>query len=294
MAQSAICNPQFLVSGDAARLQQVIWNLLSNAVKFTPTGGRVEVRLATDAGTDETDKPSASSAPKSVAQITVMDTGRGIAPDFLPHVFDHFRQESVATTRLFGGLGLGLAIVRHLIELHGGTIQVDSPGEGQGATFTVRLPLLQRTEDGGRRTEDLALSTQHSALSTPLAGLQVLIVDDDTDTRDFVEFVLEQAGARVMTVATAGEALMVFNRMKPDVLLSDIGMPEMDGYMLMQQVRALPPAQGGQILAIALTAYAAEIDYQRAIAAGFQKHISKPVEPANLVKVIANLVGQRD
>jgi PAS domain S-box-containing protein len=257
-----------LVQGDSTRLQQVIWNLLSNAVKFTPTGGQVNIRL------ERLD---------SFAQITVSDTGQGIEPDFLPYVFEYFRQANATTTRKFGGLGLGLAIVRHLVELHGGTVAVESAGVGRGATFTVRLPLMPIQ----------AIAHQNSPLSEPLStlsGTQVLVVDDEPDSRDFVGFVLEQAGATVLAASTAAEALTMLVRFKPTVLLSDIGMPDMDGYMLMQQVRALPPEQGGQVRAIALTAYAGDFNQQQALAAGFQKHISKPVEPEKLIQVISSLI----
>uniref|UniRef100_B8HTL5 Circadian input-output histidine kinase CikA n=1 Tax=Cyanothece sp. (strain PCC 7425 / ATCC 29141) TaxID=395961 RepID=B8HTL5_CYAP4 len=256
-----------LVAGDSTRLQQVVWNLVSNGVKFTPAGGRVAVRLE---------------QLEQQAQITISDTGKGIAPDFLPHVFDYFRQEDGATTRKFGGLGLGLAIVRHLVELHGGTIQAHSPGEGLGATFTVRLPLLPTQPN------------RPSALPAPehppdLAGIQVLVVDDDTDTRDLVIFLLEQAGATVLSAASASEALLSLSQTQPDLLISDIGMPEMDGYMLLRQVRALPTDQGGEIPAIALTAYAGEIDHQQTLAAGFQHHIVKPVDPEVLIQTISLL-----
>ncbi|WP_306299017.1 ATP-binding protein [Nostoc sp. T09] len=261
------------VSGDATRLQQVVWNLLSNAVKFTPVGGRVEVRLEQVNGQ---------------AQITVSDNGKGISATFLPHVFDHFRQEDGATTRKFGGLGLGLAIVRHLVELHGGTVEVASAGEGLGAMFTVKLPLL-RTENRELRTENLAPSTQYSALR-PLEGLQILVIDDETDSREFVAFVLEQAGASVTTAATASAGFLAFTQSPPDVLISDIGMPDMDGYMLMRQVRRLPLEQGGQVKAIALTAYAGEGDQQQALHTGFQQHLAKPVEPDTLVRAIAKLL----
>jgi CheY-like chemotaxis protein len=259
------------VSGDASRLQQIVWNLLSNAIKFTPQGGRVDIRLERIG---------------SHAQITVSDTGKGIPTDFLPYVFDYFRQADATTTRKFGGLGLGLAIVRHLVELHGGTVQADSPGEGQGATFTVRLPLLlsQTESDRGNESPELSLDLQ---------GIEILVVDDDVDTREFVAFLLEQYGAQVTAVGSAKEALVALTQSLPDVLLSDIGMPEMDGYMLMQQVRTLPTEQGGQIPAIALTAYAGEMNYQQALSAGFQRHMSKPVEPAELVDAIASLAQCR-
>jgi PAS domain S-box-containing protein len=260
------------VLGDSTRLQQVVWNLLSNAVKFTPTGGRVEVQL------EEIEHQ---------AQITVRDTGRGIASTFLPHVFDYFRQADSTTTRTFGGLGLGLAIVRHLIELHGGTVSAESEGEGLGATFMVRLPLLG--QPGVERQEEPPLS-QCSTPAAPLAGVQILVVDDAEDSREFIAFVLEQAGAQVKTAASAAEAFSVLTRTKFDVLLSDIGMPEMDGYALMRQVRALLPEQGGQVKAIALTAYAGDFNQQQAFQAGFQRHLAKPIEPQALVQAIAQLI----
>lgn len=261
-----------LVSGDATRLQQVVWNLLSNAVKFTPEGGHVTVQL------EQVDHQ---------ARITVSDTGKGISPDFLPYVFDYFRQADSATTRKFGGLGLGLAIVRHLVELHGGTIQTNSPGEGLGATFTVNLPLMQVLP----KSEPPSQPPQQALT---LQGVYILIVDDDTDTRDFIEFLLQHAGAMVTTAASAEEALTALMQSQPDVLLSDIGMPDMDGYMLMQRVRALPPEQGGKTPAIALTAYAGEYDQHQALSVGFQRHLPKPVEPEKLVEVIVSLLNCAD
>ena len=257
------------VSGDSTRLQQVVWNLLSNAVKFTPTGGRVTVRL------EQVD---------TQAKITVSDNGKGIPSAFLPYVFDYFRQADSATTRKFGGLGLGLAIVRHLVELHGGTVQADSLGEGQGSTFIVELPLMSIS----------ATEHQQQQFSQPtlsLQGVRVLVVDDDTDTREFLVFLLEQAGASVISASSAGEALRELTQFKPDILLSDIGMPDMDGYMLMRQVRALPSEEGGQIPAIALSAYAGEMNQQQAIAAGFQRHLAKPVEPEELIRIITSFTA---
>jgi CheY-like chemotaxis protein len=221
------------------------------------------------------------------AQIQVSDTGKGISPDFLPHVFDYFRQADSTTTRKFGGLGLGLAIARNLVELHGGTVHAESPGVGQGATFTVRLPLMPTSP---KMNQDSRQSEQ----SLDLNGIKLLVVDDDASAREYFTFLLELHGANVTAVASAGEAFAALTESKPDVLLSDIGMPEVDGYMLIQQVRTLPPEQGGQIRAIALTAYAGEINYQQALSAGFQRHISKPVEPAKLIEVIANLVRQSE
>ncbi|MBW4516122.1 MAG: PAS domain S-box protein [Timaviella obliquedivisa GSE-PSE-MK23-08B] len=257
------------VSGDATRLQQVVWNLLSNAVKFTPTGGHVTVQLA---------------QVENQAQMTISDTGKGIPPNFLPYVFDYFRQEDGATTRQFGGLGLGLAIVRHLVELHGGTVQVTSPGEGLGATFTVKLPTMPVSSA-------MTVNRRSSEPSLDLNGIRVLVIDDETDSREFVAFVLEQAGARVTTATTASEGFAILTQSQPDVLLSDIGMPDMDGYMLMQQVRLLPPEQGGNVLAIALTAYAGDFNQQQALQAGFQQHLAKPIEPEALIRGIANLIN---
>ncbi|HEY9666508.1 MAG TPA: ATP-binding protein, partial [Coleofasciculaceae cyanobacterium] len=256
------------VAGDSSRLQQVVWNILSNAVKFTPKGGQVSIRVERLG---------------SHAQITISDTGKGISPEFLPHVFDYFRQADSTSTRTFGGLGLGLAIVHHLVELHGGSVQADSPGEGQGATFTVKLPLMPTQPETNQDDRQLEQSLN-------LNGIKVLVVDDDADSREFVSFVLEQEGANVTIASSAREALTALIECQPDVLLSDIGMPNIDGYMLIQQVRALPPEQGGRIKAIALTAYAGEINYQQALAAGFQQHLSKPVEPDELVATIANLI----
>ena len=264
----------------------MVWNLLSNAVKFTPEGGRVEVRLERVGEVGETvpTPPTSPTPPRTYAQLTISDTGKGIHPDFLPHVFDRFRQENASTTRQFGGLGLGLALVRYLIELHGGKVQADSPGEGQGATFTVQIPLMAQQSATVREAE-------RSKPSTDLGEVRILVVDDDASTLEFIAFLLELNGARVAAAASVHEAIAELTQFVPDLLLSDIGMPEVDGYTLMRQVRQLPPEQGGQVPAIALTAYAGEIDYQQAMAAGFQKHIAKPVEPDRLVKAIADLLN---
>jgi PAS domain S-box-containing protein len=277
-----------LVLGDATRLQQIVWNLLSNAVKFTPEGGQVEISLSSvsshlSLGNTEGSMTNDTGLTTNYAQITISDTGQGITPDFLPYVFDYFRQADGATTRKFGGLGLGLAIVRHLVELHGGTVRADSSGEGQGATFTLRLPLMPTSLQANQNER----SPQQSL---DLNDIKILIVDDEPDTRDLVAFVLEQQGAQVITATSAHEALFILPQDRPDVLLSDIGMPEMDGYMLIQQIRALAPDQGGQIPAIALTAYAGDTNQQQVLAAGFQKHISKPIEPEELVQAIVALV----
>ena len=260
------------VLGDSNRLQQVIWNLVSNAIKFTDIGGRVDIQLK---------------QVNSFAEVTVIDTGQGIHPNFLPYVFEYFRQADGATTRKFGGLGLGLAIVRHLVELHGGTVRVESAGEGQGATFTVKLPLMATPPQTNA-------DSKPSEPSLNLHGIKVLVVDDNADTREFIAFMLEMHGANVTTVTSAVEALATLTKYKADVLLSDIGMPEMDGYMLVRQLRALPCQQGGKIPAIALTAFAGEINYQKAIEAGFQRHVPKPIDPANLIETITDLVKQRE
>ncbi|MEH1766489.1 MAG: PAS domain S-box protein [Nostoc sp.] len=260
------------VMGDPNRLQQVVWNLLSNAVKFTPTGGRVEIRLM------EADNQ---------IQIQVSDTGKGIIPDFLPYVFDYFRQADGTTTRTFGGLGLGLAIVRKVVEMHGGKVQAESPGEQAGATFTVELPLLIRSEQvWGEENQSLSSESESSLL----ADTQVLVVDDEPDIRDLITFILQDYGVEVTAVASAQEALQALSESIPDVLISDIGMPKTDGYMLMREVRSRSPQQGGSVPAIALTAYAGEMNQQQALAAGFQMHISKPVDPDVLVKAIADLI----
>nr|ADN17836.1 multi-sensor hybrid histidine kinase [Gloeothece verrucosa PCC 7822] len=263
------------ILGDPARLQQIVWNLLSNAVKFTSTGGRVEVLL--------------ESVGQS-AQITVSDTGKGITSEFLPYVFDYFRQADSTTTRKFGGLGLGLAIVRHLVELHGGTVGAESPGENQGATFWVKFPLI--TSSFTKEDENVSISNIKETV-LPLADLEILVVDDDEDTRYFLAFALQQSGATVTTVGSASEALQVLVRSAPNVIVSDVGMPDMDGYMLIQQIRMLEAQQGREkIKAIALTAYAGEIDRQQALREGFQRHIIKPINPSVLIKTIVELSQQ--
>ncbi len=265
------------VLGDPARLQQVVWNLLSNAVKFTATGGRVNVRLE---------------CIDTHAQLTVSDTGKGITPDFLPHVFDYFCQGDNTTTRKFGGLGLGLAIARHLVEMHGGVIWVQSLGEEQGSTFTVRLPLIKNNATS--KYEVNANSATPVSAFPPLIGVKVLIVDDNADSRDFFSFVLEEFGATAIAVASAPEALEIIAQSEPDILLSDIGMPEINGYMLIEQIRALETQVGKEkIPAIALTAYAGEINQQQALQAGFQQHIVKPVAPEELLMAISSLIQDK-
>jgi len=263
------------VLGDPDRLQQVVWNLLSNAVKFTPPGGRVAVRLERVG---------------SLAQIQVSDSGKGISAEFLPYVFERFLQADSTSTRSYGGLGLGLAIVRYLVELHGGTVQAASPGEGQGATFTVSLPLIVR-DQSERDTPALSNCKREAVPYSALSGLRVLVVDDEADTLELLSTVFEQSGAKVTAVVSASEAMAALDQGQPDVLVSDIGMPGEDGYTLIQKVRARSPDQGGQTPAVALTAYARAEDCRRALAAGFQVHVAKPVNPDELVATVAKLTG---
>ncbi len=299
------------VLGDANRLQQVLWNLLSNAVKFTSAGGRVEISLSVassysafvnttgqtinDNGQMTNDKEQKTNDKEQItndkeqitnyAQITVTDTGKGIDPEFLPHVFDYFRQEDGTTTRRFGGLGLGLAIVRQLVELHGGIVWAESPGLNLGATFTIWLPL---NIDGQQRFAQ----TKPLEKETDLTGILVLVVDDEPDMQELAAFILTNAGARVITANSAMQALTLLNQSLPDLLLCDIGMPAMDGYALIRQIRKWAPEQGGTIPAIALTAYAGDIDYHQAMAAGFQRHIAKPIEREILLDAITRLLAE--
>jgi len=293
------------ILGDGNRLQQVVWNLLSNAVKFTPKGGRVEIRLervGKSAGwpVEQELQVEGSNQPPNLqhldpyVQIQVTDTGKGIASEFLPYVFERFRQENSSTTRSYGGLGLGLAIVRHLVELHGGTVSVKSPGEGLGTTFSVQLPLMSvLTEVSNQSPIHSTVEDEVPMDNLPaLEGLQVLVVDDEADARELLRTMLGQYGAQVTTVATAREVLEVLPRLRPNVLVSDIGMPGEDGYTLIRKVRAMDAEQGGQIPAVALTAYARAEDRIRALAAGFQQHIPKPVNSEELAVVVANLAGR--
>jgi len=259
------------------RVEPVVWNLLSNAIKFTPRGGRVQIR---------------SERVNSHLEIVVSDTGQGIASEFLPHVFDRFRQADQKTSRQHGGMGLGLAIVRHLVEMHGGTVRASSDGEGKGASFTVMLPiapLYQVDASGGRvhpGARDL-LPPPDSA--DRLDGLRILAVDDEPDTRELLKQGLEFLGAKVKVVGSAAEAIDSLRGSPPDILISDIGMPGTDGYDLIKQVRALPPDRGGKVPAIALTAYTRVEDRLHALRAGYDMHVPKPVELAELVAVAASV-----
>jgi PAS domain S-box-containing protein len=267
-----------LVRGDPNRLQQVLWNLLTNAVKFTPNGGRIQVVLE---------------RVNSHVEIMVEDTGIGIRAEFLPYVFDRFRQGDPTTTRRYGGLGLGLSIVKNLVELHGGIVRVKSPGEGQGCTFIVILPVSHvRSEDTARGQQPaIAGGDPLEAIELPrLAGVRVLVVDDEPDGRALILRVLEGRGAIAKPASSAEQALEMLSREKFDVLLSDIGMPDMDGYELMRRVQQLDAARAGPIPAIAVTAYARPEDRQRSLLAGYQMHLSKPIEARELVAGIASLL----
>ncbi|HXG86554.1 MAG TPA: ATP-binding protein [Pyrinomonadaceae bacterium] len=268
------------ISGDAGRLQQVIWNLLSNAVKFTPEGGEIEIKVGR-ALDDEN------------LEIVVRDTGSGIKPEFLPLVFDRFLQADGSTTRAHGGLGLGLAIVRHLVELHGGKVLAESEGEGRGATFTLKFPLAQtndrNTETGTESLTDDKNGDDALDFEGRLAGVEVLVVDDEADNLELIKTFLERCGARVAAAKSMPEALARLEQSAPDVLISDIGMPEADGYELIRAVRRLPPERGGGVPAVALTAYARLEDKTRALESGFQKHLSKPMEFAELVATVADI-----
>ncbi|BAU08574.1 response regulator [Fischerella sp. NIES-3754] len=334
-----------IVSGDPNRLQQVLWNLLNNAIKFTPSDGRVEVRLEVleengslemvqgrqggqgrqgrqgGQGKYHTPHTSPTSPSPAYAQITITDTGVGISSEFLPYVFDRFRQADGSITRNHGGLGLGLAIVRYLVEMHGGSVHADSPGVGQGATFSVKLPLLatqQAPQDQESKNQECAVATKtevnfpktpvlerwklkqteqitktafpSSVMESSLSGLQVLVVDDDTDTREYLTTVLQESGAEVTAVDSVQSALLIIAKSLPDVLISDISMPEEDGYTLIRKIRNLQPEQGRDLPAIALTAYARPQDCQQALDAGFQMYVSKPVEPNQLIHSVAKLM----
>ncbi len=257
-----------MVIGDAGRLQQVVWNLLSNAVKFTPEGGEVKIAVAVE---------------ENYANVQVTDTGKGIKAEFLPYVFEHFRQEDYSTTRQFGGLGLGLAIVRQVVDMHDGHVTVESPGENKGAIFTVQLPLAAVPDS-------LPLADAKAAPAS-LNGVHILVIDDEPDSREITSFVLEQANANVTVVASGQEALAALRDRVPDMLISDVGMPGMDGYMLMREIRQRPPELGGAVLAIALTAYAGDRDQQQSLAAGYHRHVTKPIDPSALIAAINDLLS---
>jgi signal transduction histidine kinase/CheY-like chemotaxis protein len=265
-----------LVWGDASRLQQIVWNLLTNAVKFTSRNGRVDVRLKRN---------------DTSVVLIVSDTGEGISPEFLPYIFDRFRQAEGTTTRQHGGLGLGLAIVRHLVEAHGGTVRAASKGVGKGATFTVTLPLIAVGRFGSDvEHADAGKKAADDRVSSILTEVRVLVVDDEADARELLTIALTQCGAEVRAAATVNAALDILDEWQPDLLVSDIGMPSEDGYQLIRRVRARESERGGAIPALALTGYASSEDAARALAAGYQTHMAKPVAPSELVAKVASLV----
>jgi signal transduction histidine kinase len=277
IALTADCAPELgSMDGDADRVRQVIWNLVSNAVKFTPAGGRVAVRARRDRGQ---------------VRLEVQDTGMGIEEGFLPHLFERFRQADSSSTRRHGGLGLGLAIVRHLVELHGGTVQAQSDGPGQGATFTVCLPVTAAPAAAAPSWPAAPAAVPEAARpsDTRLDGVRVLVVEDEPDTLDLVATILRERGAQVEAVSTTLDAREALTRTRPDVLLSDIGLPGEDGLALIRTVRGLSAEDGGQVPAVALTAYARDQDRAQALEAGFQAHLTKPIRPLDLVQVVANL-----
>ena len=268
------------ISGDADRLQQVVWNLLTNAVKFTPKGGRIQVKVHRIA---------------SHVEIVVSDSGVGINKEFLPHVFDRFRQADASSTRTHGGLGLGLSIVHQLVDLHGGSVSVHSEGEGEGATFTVVLPFVGVVSTQNEAEPHHPAQTDEiiSFDGLPsLRGLKILVVDDEADTRDLIREVLKSCGSEVITSPSAADALVALEQHQPDILISDLGMPDEDGYALISKIRALPSERGGHIPAAALTAYARAEDRMRVLRSGFQFHLPKPVDSAELVTVVASLAGR--
>lgn len=279
--ESAMDLEDCLVPGDPTRLQQIFWNLFNNAVKFTPEGGQVRVELARG---------------ESEISISVSDSGVGITPEFLPYIFDRFRQADGSTTRVHGGLGLGLSIVKHLVQLHRGTVEVESQGKDQGATFTVTLPTtsaaLTDTPENGASAE-LQGDTLPDGFSTVLEGLRILVVDDEVDSRDLVSAILTRCGSEVSCCESAAEALKAIRDWKPDLLVSDIGMPNEDGYSLIRKLRKMKSKRARQTPAVALTAYVTNEDREHALAAGFQLHIAKPIEPAALVLSIAAATGRK-
>lgn len=268
------------ISGDADRLQQIVWNLLTNAVKFTPKNGKIEVTVR---------------RMDSHVEIVVSDSGVGISKEFLPYVFDRFRQADASTTRLHGGLGLGLSIVRQLVDLHGGSVSVQSEGEGEGATFIITLPCVGVISDH-KEAEPIHPTYGDETISfeglPTLEGLKVLVVDDEADTRELIREVLKACGSEVIISRSAADALEALEQHQPDVLISDLGMPDEDGYSLISKIRALPPERGGQIPAAALTAYARAEDRMRVLRSGFQFHLPKPVDSAELITVVAGLAGR--
>jgi CheY-like chemotaxis protein len=265
-----------LISGDEARLQQVIWNLLSNAIKFTLRGGRVVVTLR---------------GQESQFEIEVSDTGEGIEPAVLPYVFDRFRQGDSGTTRTHQGLGLGLAIVRHIVELHGGRVDVASPGKGQGATFMISLPFVQPLRIAAVKSGREVVIPTRRPYAAALFGVRALVVDDDSDTRELLAEVLRSRGVVVTAASSVEEGLAALDREVPDILLSDIAMPDRDGFDLIRLVRERPADRGGQVPAVAITAYARPEDSERSLSSGYQMHVTKPVDMDELIATVASLTA---
>jgi CheY-like chemotaxis protein/two-component sensor histidine kinase len=274
---ATVLEPGVRVQGDANRLQQIFWNLFTNAIKFTPKGGNITV------ATERSD---------AEVRIKVIDNGIGITPEFLPYIFDRFRQADGSTTRAQGGLGLGLSIVRHLVDLHHGKVAVSSPGKQLGSTFTISLPVAVTAP--AQQSEPSQLEDSELLVKSPriLDGLKILVVDDDADTRDLVSTILTRCGSEVRCSESAAEALLAFQEWSPDLLVSDIGMPQEDGYGLIRRLRKLKSRRAKQIPALALTAYATDEDRTLALAAGFQMHLTKPIEPESLVSSIAAALGR--
>jgi CheY-like chemotaxis protein len=265
------------ISGDPARLQQIVWNLLSNAVKFSSGGGRISIVLE---------------RANSSMQLKVSDTGQGIKPEFLPNLFARFSQADSSTNRKHGGLGLGLAIVKQLVELHGGNIQAESAGEGKGAAFTIRMPLRTAKFEGRQRNASHAANESPDAVGSDLSSLNVMVVDDEPDARDLMKRLLCEWGAQVVTAESADQALSLIEAQPPDVLVSDIGMPSVDGYEFLRKVRKMDAAAAAKIPAIALTAFARSEDRTRALRAGYIAHVAKPIDPSELLATIAVVAGR--
>ncbi|HRH43233.1 MAG TPA: ATP-binding protein, partial [Pyrinomonadaceae bacterium] len=265
-----------LIMGDSDRLQQIFWNLFSNAIKFTPFNGQLEITLK------END---------NLVEIAIKDNGNGISSDFIPFVFERFRQADGSMKRQYGGLGLGLSIVKNLVEMHGGTVSVESAGQGQGTTFTVSLPFLRSQQQDF--TSGLPKLLTARTKTEDFTGLRILIVDDETDSREMLKYFLESKNILIQAISNASEALTEFVIFKPDILISDLGMPGMDGYDLIEQIRLLPKEKGGQVPAIALTGYVSVEEKRRVEAAGFNIHIAKPVDLPELMKIIINIRGKQ-
>ncbi|HEX7185518.1 MAG TPA: ATP-binding protein, partial [Thermoanaerobaculia bacterium] len=279
--ESSVDGPASAVHGDSDRLQQIVLNLLSNAVKFTPEGGRIRVSIRAD---------------ETYGEIVVSDTGQGIQPQFLPYVFDPFRQADSSTTRRHGGLGLGLAVVNHLVQLHRGTVHAESPGDGLGATFSVRIPLASGSTGDGAAAPNVVRplwsGSPPSEIPTSLEGLRLLIVEDEPDTREALARFLEHQGATVVAVGSVGEALERLGNELFDVMVSDIGMPDLDGYDLIRALRTRETDSGRHLPAVAVTAFTRDEDRQRVLREGYSEHVPKPVNPARLLGVLMELAGK--